>query len=128
MLTIQNVDKIVGTRMILHNFDLPSALLDWECEKVIKFPDDSLLGAVAISEDEAYRFEYKATSGYDVPLCIYLRRTQSEDGTYKLENNLMDINSSVLGSHVSNIKLFAKALQMYSAEVLLSWAKDQSMI
>jgi hypothetical protein len=112
MLTIENIEKMVGYRMILHNFGLPPQMDDWECEKVIKFPDDSFLGAVAISEDEAYRFEYKATSGYDVPL----------------ENNLMDINSSVLGSHVSNIKLFAKALQMYSAEVLLSWAKDQRMI
>ena len=127
MLTIENIDKIVGSRMVLHNFDLPSPLLDWDCEKVIKFPDDSLLGAVG-GPDEAYRFEFKASSGYDVPLCIYLSRTQSEDGTYKLENNLMDINSSVLGSAVSNIKIFSKALQMYSAEVILSWAKDQNMI
>lgn len=124
MITIENIDKMVGIKMILHNMDIPSEMLEWECERVIKFPDDSLLGLV--SSEEAYRFEYKALSGYDVPLCIYLRRTVSENGTYKLENNLMDVNSSVLGSAIQNQKIFEKALQMYAQEVIMSWSMDQS--
>jgi hypothetical protein len=127
MLVIENVDKIVGTKMVLHNFYIPSPMLEWICEKVIKFPDDSLLGAVGVP-DEAYRFEYKAVSDYDVPLCIYLNRTADETGRYKMENNLMDVDNWVLGSAIQNQKLFQNVLMVYANEVITRWAKDQNML
>ncbi len=126
MLVIENVDKIVGTKMVLHNFYIPSPMLEWICERVVKFPDDSLLGAV--SENESYRFEYKANSDYDVPLCIYLRRVTDETGRYKMENNLMDVDNWILPSAIQNQKLFQNVLMVYANEVIVKWAKDQQMI
>ncbi len=126
MLVIENVDKIVGTKMVLHNFYIPSPMLEWVCERVEEFPGDDLLGAV--SENESYRFEYKANSEYDVPLCIYLNRTADETGRYKMENNLMDVDNWVLGSAIQNQKLFQNVLMVYANEVIVKWAKDQQMI
>lgn len=124
MLEIENYDKMVGQKLILHNMDIPSNMLEWVCERVIKFPDDDLLGSVSVTE--AYRFEFKAVSGYDVPLCIYLNRTQSEDGTYKLENNLMDVNTNVSTEQITNKNLFQYALQLYAQEVIFAWHLDQN--
>ncbi len=128
MITIKNIDKMVGTKIVLHNFNVPSPLLEWKCEKVIEFPGDSLLGAVAISEDEAYRFEYKAVSDYDVPLCIYLRRTPNENGIYQMENNLMDGDDWLKITQIQDMRIFQKNLEMYATEVIMRWAKDQDMI
>jgi hypothetical protein len=128
MITIKNIDKMVGTKIVLHNFNVPKDMLEWECEKVIEFPGDSLLGAVAISEDEAYRFEYKAISGYDVPLCIYLRRTPNEKGIYQMENNLMDGDDWLKITQIKDMRIFQKNLEMYATEVIMRWAKDQDMI
>jgi hypothetical protein len=82
----------------------------------------------AVSENESYRFEYKANSDYDVPLCIYLRRVADETGRYKMENNLMDVDNWVLGSAIGNQKLFQNVLMVYANEVIVKWAKDQQMI
>jgi hypothetical protein len=128
MITIKNIDKMVGTKIVLHNFNVPSPLLEWKCEKVIEFPGDSLLGAVAISEDEAYRFEYKAVSDYDVPLCIYLRRTPNENGIYQMENNLMDGDDWLKITQIQDMRIFQKNLEMYATEVIMRWAKDQNML
>ncbi len=125
MLTIQNIDKLVGTKIVLHNFNVPSPLLEWECEKVVEFPGDGLL---LDGTDEAYRFEYKAVSDYDVPLCIYLRRTADESGIYEMENNLMDNKDWIKVGNIKNMKLFQKNLEMYATEVIMRWAKDQNMI
>ncbi len=125
MLVIENVDKIVGTKMVLHNFYIPSPMLEWICERVEEFPGDDALIPLG---DEAYRFEYKANSDYDVPLCIYLRRVADETGRYKMENNLMDVDNWVLGSAIGNQKLFQNVLMVYANEVIVKWAKDQQMI
>ena len=125
MLTIQNIDKLVGTKIVLHNFNVPSPLLEWECEKVVEFPGDGLL---LDGTDEAYRFEYKAVSDYDVPLCIYLRRTPDENGIYEMENNLMDNKDWIKVGNIKNMKLFQKNLEMYATEVIMRWAKDQNLI
>jgi hypothetical protein len=126
MLTIKNIDKIVGKRMVLYNLSLPSQLLDWECEKVIEFPD--AVSSLSGTADDSYRFEFKSVSGYDVPLCIYLNRVADLTGMYRFENNLMDVVDIIAVENVTNIKLFEKALCMYSTEVILRWAKDQNMI
>jgi hypothetical protein len=126
MITIKNIDKMVGTKIVLHNFNVPSPLLEWECEKVIEFPGDDLLGAV--SENESYRFEYKAVSDYDVPLCIYLRRTPNEKGIYQMENNLMDGDDWLKITQIQDMRIFQKNLEMYATEVIMRWAKDQDMI
>jgi hypothetical protein len=127
MLKIQNIDKMVGTRIVLHNFNVPSPLLEWECEKVVEFPDDTLLGAVG-GPDEAYRFEYKALSDYDVPLCIYLSRNPNENGIYQMENNLMDGDDWLKITQIQDMRIFQKNLEMYATEVIMRWAKDQNMI
>ena len=126
MLVIENVDKIVGTKMVLHNFYIPSPMLEWICERVEEFPGDDLLGAV--SENESYRFEYKAVSDYDVPLCIYLRRTPNEKGIYQMENNLMDGDDWLKITQIQDMRIFQKNLEMYATEVIMRWAKDQDMI
>ncbi len=126
MLVIENVDKIVGTKMVLHNFYIPSPMLEWICERVEEFPGDDLLGAV--SENESYRFEYKAVSDYDVPLCIYLRRTPNEKGIYQMENNLMDGDDWLKITQIQDMRIFEKNLEMYATEVIMRWAKDQDMI
>ncbi len=126
MLKIQNIDKMVGTKIVLHNFNVPSPLLEWECEKVIEFPGDDD-GFIPLG-DASYRFEYKANSDYDVPLCIYLRRTADESGIYEMENNLMDNKDWIKVGNIKNMKLFQKNLEMYATEVIMRWAKDQSMI
>ncbi len=125
MITIKNIDKMVGTKIVLHNFNLPSPLLEWECEKVIEFPGDSALAGTA---DESYRFEYKAISGYDVPLCIYLRRTPNEKGIYQMENNLMDGDDWLKITQIQDMRIFQKNLEMYATEVIVRWAKDQNML
>ena len=125
MITIKNIDKMVGTKIVLHNFNLPSPLLEWECEKVIEFPGDSVLSGTA---DESYRFEYKAISGYDVPLCIYLRRTPNEKGIYQMENNLMDGDDWLKITQIQDMRIFQKNLEMYATEVIVRWAKDQNLI
>ena len=106
--------------------DIPSNMLEWVCEKVIKFPDDDLLGAVSVTE--AYRFEYKALSGYDVPLCIYLNRSVEVgcEGTYKLENNLMDYNTFLSVDQIGHYNLFQYALKLYAEEVIMAWHLDQN--
>jgi hypothetical protein len=126
MLQIKNIDKMVGNRIVLHNFNVPSPLLEWECERVLEFPGDDLLGAV--SENEAYRFEYKAVSDYDVPLCIYLRRTPDERGIYQMENNLMDGDDWLKITQIQDMRIFQKNLEMYATEVIMRWAKDQNML
>jgi hypothetical protein len=113
MLKIENVDKIVGSK------------IEWECERVLEFPGDD--GGL-IPSDEAYRFEYKAVSDYDVPLCIYLRRTPDENGIYEMENNLMDNKDWIKVGNIKNMKLFQKNLEMYATEVIMRWAKDQNML
>jgi hypothetical protein len=128
MITIKNIDKMVGTKIVLHNFNVPSPLLEWECEKVIEFPDDTLLGAVGRAADESYRFEYKAVSDYDVPLCIYLRRTPNENGIYQMENNLMDGDDWLKITQIQDMRIFQKNLEMYATEVIMRWAKDQNML
>ena len=125
MITIKNIDKMVGTKIVLHNFNVPSPLLEWECEKVIEFPGDSALSGTT---DEAYRFEYKSVSDYDVPLCIYLRRTPNEKGIYQMENNLMDGDDWLKITHIQDMRIFQKNLEMYATEVIMRWAKDQNMI
>ena len=125
MITIKNIDKMVGTKIVLHNFNVPSPLLEWECEKVIEFPGDSALSGTT---DEAYRFEYKAVSDYDVPLCIYLRRTPNEKGIYQMENNLMDGDDWVKITQIQDMRIFQKNLEMYATEVIMRWAKDQDML
>ena len=125
MITIENINKMVGTKIVLHNFNVPSPLLEWECEKVLEFPGDDALIPLG---DEAYRFEYKALSDYDVPLCIYLRRTSDENGIYEMENNLMDVDNWILPSAIGNQKLFQNVLMVYANEVIVKWAKDQQMI
>lgn len=125
MITIKNIDKMVGTKIVLHNFNVPSPLLEWECEKVIEFPGDSALSGTT---DEAYRFEYKAVSDYDVPLCIYLRRTPNEKGIYQMENNLMDGDDWLKITHIQDMRIFQKNLEMYATEVIMRWAKDQDML
>ena len=125
MITIENINKMVGTKIVLHNFNVPSPLLEWECEKVLEFPGDDALIPLG---DEAYRFEYKALSDYDVPLCIYLRRTSDENGIYEMENNLMDVDNWVLASAIGNQKIFQNVLMVYANEVITRWAKDQNMI
>jgi hypothetical protein len=126
MLKIENVDKIVGSKIVLHNFNVPSPLLEWECERVLEFPGDD--GGLIPLGDEAYRFEYKAVSDYDVPLCIYLRRTPDENGIYEMENNLMDNKDWIKVGNIKNMKLFQKNLEMYATEVIMRWAKDQNML
>ncbi len=126
MLKIENIDKMVGTKMVLHNFYIPSPMLEWVCEKVVDFPGDD--GGLIPTGDEAYRFEYKAKSDYDVPLCIYLSRVADETGRYKMENNLMDVDNWVLASAIQNQKLFQNVLMVYANEVIVKWAKDQQMI
>jgi hypothetical protein len=126
MLKIENVDKIVGSKIVLHNFNVPSPLLEWECERVLEFPGDD--GGLIPLGDEAYRFEYKAVSDYDVPLCIYLRRTPDENGIYEMENNLMDNKDWIKVGNIKNMKLFQKNLEMYATEVIMRWAKDQNLI
>ena len=125
MLVIQNIDKIVGTKLVLHNFYIPLRMLEWVCERVVEFPSD---GFVLDATEESYRFEYKANSDYDVPLCIYLRRNADETGRYKMENNLMDVDNWVLGSAIQNQKIFQNVLMVYANEVITRWAKDQNMI
>jgi len=126
MLVIENVDKIVGTKMVLHNFYIPSPMLEWICERVVDFSLED--GALIPLGSESYRFEYKANSDYDVPLCIYLRRVADETGRYKMENNLMDVDNWVLGSAIQNQKLFQNVLMVYANEVIVKWAKDQNLI
>jgi hypothetical protein len=126
MITIKNIDKMVGTKIVLHNFNLPSPLLEWECEKVIEFPGD--VNTISGTADESYRFEYKAISGYDVPLCIYLRRTPNEKGIYQMENNLMDGDDWLKITQIQDMRIFQKNLEMYATEVIMRWAKDQDMI
>ena len=118
MITIKNIDKMVGSKIILHNFNLPSPLLEWECEKVIEFPGN--VTAYRIGDtDESYRFEYKAISGYDVPLCIYLRRMPNEKGIYQMENNLMDSDDWLKISQIKDMKLFQNNLEMYATKVIM---------
>jgi hypothetical protein len=124
MLKIENINKMVGTKIVLHNFNVPSPLLEWECERVLEFPDDGAL----IPSDESYRFEYKAISDYDVPLCIYLRRTPNEKGIYQMENNLMDGDDWLKITQIQDMRIFQKNLEMYATEVIMRWAKDQNMI
>jgi hypothetical protein len=126
MLKIQNIDKIVGTKIVLHNFNVPSPLLEWECEKVVDFSDDN--SALIPLGSESYRFEYKAKSDYDVPLCIYLYRIPNESGIYKMENNLMDGDNPIKMEQIKDMKIFQKNLEMYATEVIMRWAKDQNMI
>jgi hypothetical protein len=126
MITIKNIEKLVGNKIALQNFNVPKDMLEWECEKVIEFPGDDLL--VAVSENESYRFEYKATSGYDVPLCIYLRRTPNEKGIYQMENNLMDGDDWLKITQIKDMRIFQKNLEMYATEVIMRWAKDQNLI
>jgi hypothetical protein len=126
MITIKNIEKLVGNKITLQNFNVPSDMLEWECEKVIEFPGDSL-GAL-IPSDESYRFEYKAVSGYDVPLCIYLRRTPNEKGIYQMENNLMDGDDWLKITQIKDMRIFQKNLEMYATEVIMRWAKDQNLI
>lgn len=126
MLKIQNIDKMVGTKMVLHNFNVPSPLLEWECERVVDFALEA--GALALLGSESYRFEYKAVSDYDVPLCIYLYKIPNESGIYKMENNLMDGNGSIKMAQIKDMKIFQKNLEMYATEVIMRWAKDQQMI
>ena len=126
MLKIENIDKMVGTKIVLHNFNVPSPLLEWECEKVVEFPGDD--GGLIPLGDESYRFEYKAVSDYDVPLCLYLRRTPDERGIYEMENNLMDGSDWIKMENIKDMKIFQKNLEMYATEVILRWAKDQQMI
>lgn len=125
MLNIENVDKMVGTKMVLHNFYIPSPMLEWVCERVVEFPGDDF---ILDNTNESYRFEYKANSDYDVPLCIYLRRIADETGRYKMENNLMDVDNWILASAIQNQKLFQNVLMVYANEVIVKWAKDQNMI
>jgi hypothetical protein len=127
MLVIENIDKIVGTKLVLHNFYIPSPMLEWVCERVEQFPTDDVW-IKQLGSEEAYRFEYKANSEYDVPLCIYLRRNADETGRYKMENNLMDVDNWVLGSAIQNQKLFQNVLMVYANEVIVKWAKDQNML
>ena len=124
MITIENINKMVGTKIVLHNFNVPSPLLEWECERVLEFPDDGAL----IPSDESYRFEYKAISDYDVPLCIYLSRNPNENGIYQMENNLMDVVDGIKMENIKDMKIFQKNLEMYATEVIMRWAKDQNMI
>ncbi len=126
MITIKNIDKMVGTKIVLHNFNLPSPLLEWECEKVIEFPGD--VNTISGTADESYRFEYKAISGYDVPLCIYLRRMPNEKGIYQMENNLMDGDDWLKITQIQDMRIFQKNLEMYATEVIVRWAKDQNML
>ena len=116
---------MVGTKIVLHNFNVPSPLLEWECEKVLEFPGDDALIPLG---DEAYRFEYKALSDYDVPLCIYLSRNPNENGIYQMENNLMDVVDGIKMENIKDMKIFQKNLEMYATEVIMRWAKDQNMI
>ncbi len=125
MLTIQNIEKLVGNKITLQNFYVPKELLEWECERVIEFPGD---GGLSVTADEAYRFEYKATSGYDVPLCIYLRRIPDEKGIYQMENNLMDGKDWLKITQIKDMKIFRKNLEMYATKVIMRWAKDQNML
>jgi hypothetical protein len=125
MITIENINKMVGTKIVLHNFNVPSPLLEWECEKVLEFPGDDALIPLG---DEAYRFEYKALSDYDVPLCIYLSRNPNENGIYQMENNLMDVVDGIKMENIKDMKIFQKNLEMYATEVIMRWAKDQNMI
>jgi hypothetical protein len=126
MITIKNIEKLVGTKIKLQNFNVPKDMLEWECERVIEFPGD--VAAVTGETDESYRFEYKAVSDYDVPLCIYLRRTPDESGIYKMENNLMDGMDWIRMGHIKEMKIFQKNLEMYATEVIMRWAKDQNLI
>jgi hypothetical protein len=126
MITIKNIEKLVGTKIKLQNFNVPKDMLEWECERVIEFPGD--VTAVSGETDESYRFEYKAVSDYDVPLCIYLRRTPDESGIYKMENNLMDGMDWIRMGHIKEMKIFQKNLEMYATEVIMRWAKDQNLI
>jgi hypothetical protein len=126
MITIKNIEKLVGTKIKLQNFNVPKDMLEWECERVIEFPGD--VATLTGETDESYRFEYKAVSDYDVPLCIYLRRTPDESGIYKMENNLMDGMDWIRMGHIKEMKIFQKNLEMYATEVIMRWAKDQNLI
>jgi hypothetical protein len=126
MITIKNIEKLVGSKIKLQNLYVPSELLEWECERVIEFPGD--VTAVIGETDESYRFEYKAVSDYDVPLCIYLRRTPDEKGIYQMENNLMDGDDWLKISQIKDMKLFQNNLEMYATKVIMRWAKDQNLI
>jgi hypothetical protein len=126
MITIKNIEKLVGSKIKLQNLYVPSELLEWECERVIEFPGD--VTAVTGETDESYRFEYKAISGYDVPLCIYLRRTPNEKGIYQMENNLMDGDDWLKMDQIKYMKLFQNNLEMYATKVIMRWAKDQNLI
>ena len=126
MITIKNIEKLVGTKITLQNFNVPKDMLEWECEKVIEFPGD--VATISGTDDESYRFEYKAVSDYDVPLCIYLRRTPNEKGIYQMENNLMDGDDWVKITQIQDMRIFQKNLEMYATEVIMRWAKDQNLI
>jgi hypothetical protein len=126
MITIKNIEKLVGNKITLQNFNVPKDMLEWECERVIEFPGD--VTALTGETDESYRFEYKATSGYDVPLCIYLRRTPNEKGIYQMENNLMDGDDWLKITQIKDMRIFQKNLEMYATEVIMRWAKDQNLI
>ena len=126
MITIKNIEKLVGTKIKLQNFNVPKDMLEWECERVIEFPGD--VATLTGETDESYRFEYKAVSDYDVPLCIYLRRTPDESGIYKMENNLMDGMDWIRMGHIKEMKIFQNNLEMYATKVIMRWAKDQNLI
>jgi hypothetical protein len=126
MITIKNIEKLVGTKIKLQNFNVPKDMLEWECERVIEFPGD--VAAITGETDESYRFEYKAVSDYDVPLCIYLRRTPNEKGIYQMENNLMDGDDWLKITQIKDMRIFQKNLEMYATEVIMRWAKDQNLI
>jgi hypothetical protein len=126
MITIENVDKMVGTDLILTLDNIPKYYTEWICEKVISFPED--VTAYTMSpERQAYRFEYVSKTGYDVPLCIYLNRNSKND-LYQFENNLVSVNASVIKHSLFDMNLFKEILTKYAEDVVLNWLNDQNLI
>jgi len=126
MITIHNVDKMVGTDLTITIHNIPEYYTEWICEKVTMFPED--VTAYRISpERQAYRFEYVSKTGYDVPLCIYLNRNTNND-LYEFENNLVSVNRDINKHFLKDINSFKEILTRYAGEVLYAWLDDQKLL
>ena len=87
MLTINNINDLLGKKFVLDGVGISDEHRVWECIEAIEFNTD-----YGTNDTFFYRFEFYNENDPNFPLCVYVNRNASL-GQYLLENNLMNTSA-----------------------------------
>ena len=120
MLTINNINDLLGKKFVLDGVGISDEHRVWECIEAIEFNTD-----YGTNDQDFYRFEFYNENDPNFPLCVYVNRKASL-GQYLLENNLMNTGGCLSLNEMRNKDTFTERIHEYMINTLEEFIEDQT--